>query len=633
MIKVNDYFFGSYVTPQAQRLRAVIRNGVEHASVIFPIDPQPGQVVTLAILTDASLPIDHVAAYYTTDGSAPDGARGKAEHGAVTLAHAAPADDQPDSSESATPPRRWLAEIPGQLDGTLVRYRIDAWSSADPAQRWLADAEDPFAAPAPAGREFAYHVDTRHPPDWVADAIVYHVFVDRFAAASDQPPMRAPGSLTEFYGGTLRGVTEKLDYIAGLGVNCLWLSPVMDSPTYHGYNPSSFHQVSPHYGVNDDLRDLIAAAHARGLRVLLDFVANHTSNQHPAFIEAEQGDPVRRAEWYTFAPHYRNGYLTFYDVRGMPVLRTDSAPVRQYLIEAARYWITEFGADGFRLDNVSGPTHAFWTVFQEGIKATNPDALTLGEVTGGIHDIASYAGRMDACMDFPLVKEMRRVFAQREATLDDLLTMLIQHAEDFPQLMARARLLDNHDMHRFLYLADDDTRRLKLALAFLLVLPGLPVIYYGDEVGLSQHDGPDHQDAYAREPMPWGADQRSDLLERARWLITRRRDTAALRRGRMARVPVSGVTGDRSQIGALLRWDEREAVILVCNNSEAPADFSIDLTTLPTAAEGEAWGVANAWLLGADDTQPLSGAHVSALAGTLPPVSAALALLRAAPRV
>lgn len=624
-----DYFFASYVTPQAQRLRAVKANGVAHASDISPRDPLPSQPVTVSIVTDAALPIDHVAVYVTTDGAVPDGARGQAPQGFVVLAEPRSGDENAHIGD--TPVRHWQAIIPGQPDGTLVRYRIDAWSGGDPARRWVADAADPFAAPAPAGREFAYHVDRREAPDWVHDAIIYQIFVDRFAAAGDQPPLRDPGSLTGFYGGTLRGIIEELDYISALGVNCLWLSPVMESPTYHGYNPSSYADVSPRYGTNADLRDLIAHAHARGMRVLLDFVANHTSNEHPAFLDARlRGESSPSYGMYAFGSEYRNGYLTYYGVTGMPVLRTDAEPARDYLIEAARRWLTDFGADGLRLDNVSGPTHAFWTMFQEGVKATSPDALTLGEVSGGIDDIVTYSGRMDACMDFPLAKVIRRVFAQRAAPLDELLAMLDAHEAAFSPAMARARLLDNHDMHRFLWLAKDDTRRLTLALTVLMTLPGFPVLYYGTEVGLSQRGGPDGKDVYAREPMRWGSDQRADLLRHVRWLVALRREHPALRRGHIARVPVTLLAGADGQVGAFARWTTAEAALVVINNGDAPAQLTIEPRGFPFAWETPAppETAERAWLLTPDQIAPLP---VPPLAQTLnlPAFSAAL-LLRAA---
>ncbi|HEX9037563.1 MAG TPA: alpha-amylase family glycosyl hydrolase [Ktedonobacterales bacterium] len=616
-----DYFFGPYVTPQEQRLRAVSLNGVAHASEIAPGDPAPGQPVTLSIITDADLPIDRVAVYFTTDGSDPGGALGTPTSGQVALAStAAGASGQ----VGPTRVRRWQATLPGQPDGALVRYRIDAWSAADTSRRWLADAIDPLGAPAPApaGREFAYHVDRRAAPDWVHDAIVYHVFVDRFAVAHDQPPMREDAGLAEFHGGTLRGVAEKLDYIASLGVNCLWLSPVMASPTYHGYNPSDYENVAQRYGSNDDLRALIAAAHARGIRVLLDFVANHTSNEHPAFLAARQGTTPEARDWYTFGSEYRNGYLTFFDVEGMPVLKTDSSAVRGYLIDAARHWLTDFNADGLRLDNVSGPAHAFWTHFQEGVKQTHPDALTLGEITGAMTDISTYDGRLDSSMDFPLTREIRRVFALREAPLDELLRSLAAHDARLPALMAPARLLDNHDMHRFLWLAENDTRRLKLALAFLLSMTGFPVLYYGTEAGLSQRAGPPGQDSFAREPMLWGARQQVDVLDRTRWLIAQRAERVSLRRGLMASVSMERAGDAPEQLGALARWRDREATILVINNAESPALFTIETARLPFAVRPDARISGHA--LAPDGLGPLTGLTSSRLEGALGPLSAAI---------
>lgn len=623
MVPVVDYFFGAYTTPQQQRLRMVARNGVAHASEIDPHDPTPGQPVSLMIISDAALPIDHIAVYFTTDGADPAGARGLANVGQVALAERI-VDAPTQLGEQRV--HHWRAVIPAQPDGTLVRYCIDAWSGADPTRRWLADAIDPFTAPAPTGREFAYHVDHRQPPAWLSDAIVYHIFVDRFASARDQPTPAALGNLTAFYGGAIRGITDKLDYLADLGVNCLLLSPVMESPTYHGYNPSSYHQVSPRYGTNDDLRALITAAHARGMRVLLDFVANHTSDEHPAFIEARSAASAPTRQWYSFAPTYRSGYLSYYDVSAMPVLRTDAEPVRRYLIDAARFWLTEFGADGLRLDNVSGPTHAFWTMFQEGVKAADPQALTLGEVSGEMEDIAAYAGRLDACMDFPLVRRIRQVFAQRAAPLAELLAMLAPHEAVFPPSMAPARLLDNHDMHRFLWLAENDTRRLKLALTFLLAIPGIPVIYYGTEVGLSQRGGPPGQDAYAREPMLWGAEQQADVLAHTRWLIHQRAARESLRHGKLERVQLSVEADEPQQVGALARYTGAEATVLIFNNAAQTARFTLEPTRLACMVE-LGWAdvaIERAWRLTPETIGEIDAPDWS---GSLPPFSATMIVL------
>ncbi len=617
---ISDYFFGPYVTPQEQRLRFVAKNGVQHASDITPNDPTPGEPVQLAIVSDAALPVDHIAVYFTSNGEHPSGARGVAGSGKVVMATR-----EATSGERIgdTEVRRWRATLPAQEDGTLVRYRIDGWSDSDVERHWLADALDPFTAPAPTGREFAYHVDRRVEPEWTRDAIIYHIFVDRFATAHDQPPIRDPGSLLEFYGGTIRGITEKLDYISSLGVNCIWLSPVMETPTYHGYNPTSYSDVAKHFGTNQDLKDLIAAAHARGMRILLDLIANHSSDEHPAFLAARSGETPPEDSWYSFGQGYDLGYLSFYGVKNMPVLRTDNESVRAYLIDAARLWLSEFGADGLRLDNVSGPTHAFWTVFQEGVKATHPDALTLAEISGGMQDIDSYAGRLDACMDFPLTKVVRQVFAQRSAPLDELLTTLEAQETELPAAMGRARMLDNHDMHRFLWLAEGHTDRLKLALAFLMLAPGFPILYYGTEVGLSQRQGPAGQDAYAREPMPWGDDQRADVLEHTRRVISLRASAVSLRRGATARVPVTVTQGEAAQVGAFARWTDDEYLLAVFNNGKEPAVFSVDAQR--PAGVAPAANVEEAPItLTPSGESTLTRTNGTQPSGTLPPMSVAV---------
>ncbi len=612
MASIYDYFFSDYVPPQEQRHRYVVHNGVEHASETDPRDPEPGEEVELRITSLARLPIDRIAIYYTTDGQDPIGAFGMAANGTVVMATKGEEVDYPAAGVATT---HWRALLPGQVDGTLVCYRIDGWSSKDPRQHWPADVSDHYTSPAVEGRDYAYHVDQRNAPPWFDDAIIYQIFVDRFAAASDQPMLRDPGHLTGFFGGTLRGITEHLDYLVDLGVNCLWLSPIMASPSYHGYDPSSFTQGAERYGTNADLRALIATAHARGLRILLDFVANHTSTEHPAFQSAQRDPRAPERAWYSFGPQYSNGYLAYYGVPSMPVLDTASASVRTMLIAAARAWLEDFCADGLRLDNVSGPAHAFWTIFQEGIKSEFPDALTLGEVTGGLADMQTYAGRLDAVMDFPATKWLRRVFAQRDSTLRDLLDMLTVHEQAMPARMGRARLLDNHDMHRFLWLAEGDAPRLQMALSCLMMLTGTPILYYGTEVGVSQRDGPPGKDVYAREPMRWGKDQRADLLEHPRWLLKWRHERVELRHGHMGQVEIHLDGSETRQVGALVRWRENAATVAIFNNHDTAVTYRVLTARLQACCQNEP--PSQAWLLSPTGI----GAIAPELAGELPAMS------------
>ncbi len=430
------------------------------------------------------------------------------------------------------------------------------------------------------GRIFAYHVDRWMVPEWWRDAVVYQIYVDRFNAAHNEPPLlnHEEDDITGYFGGTLNGVLEKLDYLLALGINCIWLSPVFESPVYHGYNPSDYYTVARSYGSNETLRRLIREAHRRDMRVLLDFVASHTSDQHPAFIAAKSDSNSATAGWYAFGDWPPYGYRSYAHVRNMPELMTESADVQRYLSDAALYWLDDFGADGLRLDYVPGPSHAFWTRFQQAIKERFPQALTVGEVSAPLAEIASYAGRMDAFMDFPLAEQLRRVFAQRTAPLADLLAYLDERQAALPATMQRATLPDNHDMHRFLWLAEGRIERLKLAATCHLTLDGTPIIYYGTEVGLSQYGDAHKENAYAHAPMFWDERQDRALLEHYRRLIALRHDHPALRYGACTTLPVAIVdtpAADQRQVGAYLRPLDDDALLIVLNNNESPVRLRI----------------------------------------------------------
>jgi glycosidase len=572
MEPVVDFFFSPYVTAQEQRRQVALDEGLLHGNQMAPRDPLPDQPVQLLFTSQARLPMDHLAVYYTTDGSLPAGARGVASAGLVVLA------EPGEPAEHATlgvPIRRWRAVIPGQPEGTLVRYTADAWNSAQPAQHWQADQTEPVGPPLENGRVFAYSVDRFQPPAWWHEAVVYQIFVDRFAAASHEPPLRDPGSPTGFFGGTLGGVREKLPYLAELGVNCLWLSPVFESPSHHGYDPSDYYQVARRYGSNATLRLLIAEAHQRGMRVVLDFVANHTSSEHRLFQEAQATPRL-----YSFGEWPPYGYRSYAQVGSMPELATERASVQHYLLEAALHWLGDFGADGLRLDYVSGPSLAFWAAFQRGVKRQFPAALTLGEISEPLREVGPYAGRLDAFMDFSLTRLLRRVFATRQEPLAALLAFLEERAALLPPGMHSATLLDNHDMHRFLWLARGDLARLKLAATCQMTLDGTPLIYYGSEVGLSQMGDAHQENAYARAAMPWGEQQDQGVLAHYRQLIALRRAHPALCSSQRLTLPIVALHAApevQEQVGAYLRWAGQERVLVVLNNAEVPVTLQIPL--------------------------------------------------------
>ena len=419
-------------------------------------------------------------------------------------------------------PNLWTAPLPPATPGEVSRYRIRAHlSDAYATPVWASDSD-----PRPGGQEFAFEDAPPPAPDWIRDAIFYHVMVDRFARPGADLP--EPGDPTALCGGTLDGIREHLDHITSLGSNVLWLSPVHLSPSHHGYDHEDFLKVEPRYGGEPALIRLVKAAHEKGMRVLLDFVPNHTGRGHHLFRDAiaKGGDA---ASYYRFWqwPHY---YRCFGDVITLPELDTGNSRVQQQLVRAAQHWLTGYGVDGVRCDHVAGVDPAFWVELRRGLREVKPDALILGEATGVTEWLARYAGRIDAIFDFDLAYYVRQALARGRMDATSFASWLDHHEKAYPGLVM-ATLLDNHDMNRFLWMAGGNVERLKLAATLLMTMPGTPIIYYGTEVGLSQRYDGVMENAEARLPMLWGADQNPELLAHFQELGRMRGESVALRRG------------------------------------------------------------------------------------------------------
>ena len=451
-------------------------------------------------------------------------------------------------------PDQWVGHVPNR-EGVVSRYRIHV-HLRDPktAPLWASDSD-----PRPGGQEFAIEIAPPPPPNWVGDAHCYHVIVDRFAKPGES--LAKPGDSTALYGGTLDGVRDRLDHIAALGCNTLWLGPVHKSPSHHGYDYEDFLEVEPRYGGDAALTRLVDAAHGRGMRVLLDFVPNHTGRGHHLFRDAVEKDGDA-AGYYRFWqwPHY---YRCFSDVISLPELDTGSLYVQQHLVRAAQHWLTAYGIDGIRCDHVAGVDPALWVELRRGLREVKPDPLILGEATGTTDWLARYAGRLDAIFDFDLTYYTRQALACGRMDAAAFAGWLDHHDGAYRGL-ARATLLDNHDMNRFLWMADGNVERVKLAATLLLTLPGMPVIYYGTEVGLTQRYDGVVENAEARLPMLWGGDQNQELLEHFRSLGRLRRESSALRRGTRHTILAD------ADVFAYERRLEDESVIVALNFSERP---------------------------------------------------------------
>ena len=440
-------------------------------------------------------------------------------------------------------------------------------------------------------------------PAWVRDAVFYQIFPDRFAASERVPkpgplePWDAPPTNYGFKGGDLLGVVEHLDHIASLGVNALYLTPVFQSASNHRYHTYDYLAVDPLLGGDVALRELLDVAHARGMRVILDGVFNHTGRGFWAFhhvLETGAGSPYRN--WFHFdqaaleadrpidaypLARYRNGVGTsepvpgapeggdgtsksrfgfegWWDMPALPKLNVGDPGVREYLWGVAEHWL-RFGIDGWRLDVPAEiDDREFWAEFRRRCRAINPEAYLVGEIWHVAPDWLS-GDRFDALMNYPLAEaiigfaggqaldeallrshhEYGRVTRIDAAAFGRRLTELL--AAYSPETNAvQLNLLGSHDTPRVGSLLGGDSEAMQLAVLLQATLPGAPCVYYGDEVGLPGAKDPDSRRAFPWDESRWDG----TLLDVTREAFALRRAEPVLRADDVA----IGATVDRALV-------------------------------------------------------------------------------------
>jgi glycosidase len=474
-------------------------------------------------------------------------------------------------------------------------------------------------------------------PGWANGAVFYEVFVRSFQDSDGDGK------------GDLRGLIDRLDYLndgdpkttSDLGVDALWLMPIFASPSYHGYDTTDYERINPDYGSEEDFARLIAEAHRRGIRVVVDLVLNHTSWKHPWFVESASSPSSPKRDWYVWSPtdlhwpqpwnasadtwHEKNGawyYGLFW--AGMPDLNFVNPAVQAEAKRIASLWLSR-GVDGFRLDaarhlietgpgeagqNDTAQTHQFWKEFAAYVRSVKPDAVLIGEAWTETPIIARYYGSTDAVpggdelplnFDFPLASAIVKGVKAHDAT--GIVTKLEETRRLYPRGATDVPFLTNHDQKRVASELEGDAAGLRTAAAILLMLPGTPFLYYGEEIGLQ--NGPGGEDEWKRTPMPWdGTDsggfsagkpwhgfaprreavnvaaQTSDpssLLTRYRELIRARHASPALQRGALRVLPA------QAPVLALMLSREGESVLVAHNLGHEAQRAILALPARPVA--------------------------------------------------
>ena len=320
-----------------------------------------------------------------------------------------------------------------------------------------------------------------------------------------------------YYGGDLIGIREKLPYLGELGVNVLYMTPVFCSPTNHKYEITDYETVDPAFGGNEALKALIADAHAMGIRIMLDGVFNHCSSRHPFFLDArKRGKASEYYDWF-----FWNGdgtYLTFGSVETMPKLNTGNPEVIRYFSRVAVMWMRDYGADGWRLDVSDEISHRFLRHFREAVLAQNPEAIIIGEdwhravryLNGDEYDGIMNYGVTKACLDLLAFETID------SGTFRDRLVRLY-HTYSIPANRKMLNLLGSHDTHRFLTRVGGDGQRLRTAAAIMFFYPGIPCVYYGDEIGMEGGYDPDCRRCFDWNRESWDQETHSLIKQLIRW--------------------------------------------------------------------------------------------------------------------
>lgn len=359
-------------------------------------------------------------------------------------------------------------------------------------------------------------------PRWLQEACVYNIFPDSFADGTKSLSGTSREMLLEGgeycrvnHGGTIRGITENLDYIQSLGCNCIYLNPVFTAVSYHKYDTIDYYHVDPCFGTNEDLRFLVEEAHRRDMRVILDGVFNHCGSCFFAFKDViEKGRDSEYCDWFYDIPlpvNVENGvpnYSCFAYVPEMPKLNTANPKVQKYFADVCRYWVGEYKIDGWRLDVANEVSKDFWRCFKRAAREANPECVLIGEVWENAQDWLKY-DLFDSTMDYDFRRHCRDFFALRSidaAEFDARITDLRMRYPE-PYWRAQLNLLDSHDVARFLSLCQGSLDRFKQAIVFQMIFPGVPSVFYGDELGIQGLQEPEY-----RRPMPW-EDGSGELLE------------------------------------------------------------------------------------------------------------------------
>ena len=414
-------------------------------------------------------------------------------------------------------------------------------------------------------------------PDWAANKVVYQIFPSRFAASQPVDKKlwyKAPITPMDDLHGDFRGIIDHLDHIQDLGIDVIYMTPSFKSNPCHKYDTIDYYEIDPSFGTKEELKELVQKAHDRGMKVVMDAVFNHTGKEFFAFKDIlEKGEKSKYLDWYYIDELPLKGkwgeipnFLCFGYYGGMPKLNLKNPEVEKYITDIACYWIRECDIDGWRLDVGDEISHFFWKRFRRAIKAVKKDMLIIGEIWHYAGDFLE-GDEWDTVMNYPFYLNLIDLLADEKISVSQFVQNLGYlkgrlHKKCYPLMW---NLIDSHDTARFLHLCKDNKKKQHLAAAFQLLLPGMPMIYYGDEYAMPGANDPD-----CRRGMYWDEEyQDKEMFEWYKRLLQVRKAHTCIVEGELA----EAITRDEDETIVLIRKNGEETIALIFNCSNHTKEF------------------------------------------------------------
>lgn len=415
-------------------------------------------------------------------------------------------------------------------------------------------------------------------PQWAANKVVYQIFPSRFAATQPVDKKlwyKAPITPMDDLHGNLRGIIEHLDYIKDLGIDVVYLTPIFKSNSCHKYDTIDYYQVDPAFGTTEDLKELVQKSHERGMKVVLDAVYNHSGREFFAFQDIlEKGEKSKYLDWYFIDELPPKGewgeipnFKCFGYYGGMPKLNLKNPEVEKYITDVACYWIKECDIDGWRLDVGDEISHFFWKNFRKAIKAVKKDMLIIGEIWHYAGDFLE-GDEWDTVMNYPFYLNLIDLLADEKINVS-------QFVQNLGYLKGRLNkkcyplmwnLIDSHDTARFLHLCNDNKKKQHLAAAFQLLLPGMPMVYYGDEYAMPGANDPD-----CRRGMYWDEEyQDKEMYNWYKKLMQVRKTHACIVEGEM----IETIANDDEDTIVMIRKNGEETIAMLFNCGNSAKEFN-----------------------------------------------------------